>query len=92
MKTPDGKPQSEIAADALESKIDRFLAGRGLPAPDRPAAPAPTPASPPADFVCEGDVREAILAGRKVVLGERTIVTPSARELGEAEKIFVYLG
>jgi acetaldehyde dehydrogenase (acetylating) len=92
MKTPDGKPQSEIAADALESKIDRFLAGRGLPAPDRPAAPAPTPASPPADFVCESDVREAILAGRKVVLGERTIVTPSARELGEAEKIFVYLG
>jgi acetaldehyde dehydrogenase (acetylating) len=91
----DGRPgRGGIPAEALESRIDRFLAGRGLPvaAADRPESPAPPPAPLPADFVCESDVREAIQAGRKVVVGERTILTPSARELGEAEKIFVYLG
>jgi hypothetical protein len=46
----------------------------------------------PADFVCEGDVRDAIRAGRKVLVGERTILTPSARDLGESEKVFVYAG
>jgi hypothetical protein len=40
------------------------------------------------DFVCEGDVRLAIEAGRKLVLAERAIVTPAARELGEQHRIF----
>jgi acetaldehyde dehydrogenase (acetylating) len=42
----------------------------------------------PADFVCEDDVRSAIKAGRRIVIGEKTIVTPSARDLGEAQRIF----
>jgi acetaldehyde dehydrogenase (acetylating) len=85
------RPGSGIPAEALEARIDRFLAGRGLPA--APAAPAdPTGVGVPADFVCEGDVRDAIRAGRKVLVGERTILTPSARDLGESEKVFVYAG
>lgn len=47
---------------------------------------------PPADFICEDDVREAIKAGRKLLVGEKTIVTPSARELGEANRVFVAAG
>jgi acetaldehyde dehydrogenase (acetylating) len=46
----------------------------------------------PMPFVCEDDVRTAIRAGRKLVIGEKTIVTPSARDLGEAQKVFVYAG
>jgi acetaldehyde dehydrogenase (acetylating) len=42
-----------------------------------------------ATFVCEADVKEAMKAGRKIVIGERTIVTPSARDLAEAHRIFV---
>jgi hypothetical protein len=42
--------------------------------------------------VCEDDVRAAIRSGRKIVVGEKTIVTPSARDLGEAQKVFVQAG
>jgi hypothetical protein len=42
--------------------------------------------------VCEDDVRLALRAGRKLIIGERTIVTPAARDLGEANKVFVEAG
>jgi ethanolamine utilization cobalamin adenosyltransferase len=41
------------------------------------------------DFVCEADVRTALNAGRKIHVGPRTIVTPSARELGNEHDILV---
>jgi acetaldehyde dehydrogenase (acetylating) len=40
-------------------------------------------------FVCEEDVREAVKLGRKLVIGDRTIITPSARDAGEAARVFV---
>jgi acetaldehyde dehydrogenase (acetylating) len=43
----------------------------------------------PADFVCEDDVRQAIRQGRKITIGERSIVTPAARDLGEQHRLFV---
>jgi acetaldehyde dehydrogenase (acetylating) len=55
----------------------------GEPSKGRPAEKAP------ADFVCEDDVRAAMRAGRKLLIGEKTILTPSARDLGESEKVFV---
>ncbi|MBM3727053.1 MAG: aldehyde dehydrogenase family protein [Acidobacteria bacterium] len=47
------------------------------------SAPVAEPAAEVAvtDFVCEADVRDAIRAGRKIYVGPRTIVTPSARDL-----------
>jgi acetaldehyde dehydrogenase (acetylating) len=56
------------------------------------APPASTSPSAPVDFVCEDDVRAAIRAGRKLLVGEKTIITPSARDLGEAQKVFVQAG
>jgi hypothetical protein len=44
---------------------------------------------PPATFVCEEDVRSAIQSKSQIVLGRKTIVTPSARDLGEANDVFV---
>jgi len=32
-------------------------------------------------FVCEADVRAAIRENRKIPIGPRTIITPSARDL-----------
>jgi ethanolamine utilization cobalamin adenosyltransferase len=52
----------------------------------------PTEEKAPADFVCEDDVREAMRAGRKLLIGEKTILTPSARDLGESEKVFIQAG
>jgi acetaldehyde dehydrogenase (acetylating) len=70
-------------------------AGQAAPSPGSvPRAGQPVPstsvavAGPPLDFVCEEDVRLAIRAGRKLVVSERAIVTPSARELGEEHRVF----
>jgi acetaldehyde dehydrogenase (acetylating) len=43
----------------------------------------------PVGFVCEDDVRTAISANAKITIGKRTIITPSARELGESGDVFV---
>ncbi len=44
------------------------------------------------EFVCEDDVKQAIRLGRKIVIGDRTIVTPSARDLATAHRVFVAAG
>jgi acetaldehyde dehydrogenase (acetylating) len=83
-----------ISAKAIARQIDDFLGSRGFRT-DRPssspasaASTTPTgPAQPALDFVCEDDVREALRAGRKLVVSERAIVTPSARDLADEHKI-----
>jgi acetaldehyde dehydrogenase (acetylating) len=47
------------------------------------------PVEKPSEFVCEEDVRQALKQGRKIVIGERSIVTPAARDLGEQHHLFV---
>ena len=59
-----------------------------LAAPAPPAL-APVVTGPPVDFVCEEDVRQAVARSARIAIGARTIVTPSARELGEAHGVFV---
>jgi acyl-CoA reductase-like NAD-dependent aldehyde dehydrogenase len=63
------------------------------------AAPKPPPvtASPKiavaevviVDFVCESDVRDALRDSRKIYIGPRSIVTPSARDLADRHDILV---
>ncbi len=82
----------------LEEEARRFVArrlGAAAPAADTPGrAGANVRATPaqagerPLDFVSEADVREALRAGRKVRIHARTLLTPSARELGEEHQIF----
>ena len=100
------KPGREgIPAQTLATRIDEFLASRGYRPPDdhRSRADAPPTAAPsaaatpgpdakPLEFVAESDVRDALRAGRKLLIGEKTIVTPAARELGEEKKVFVQAG
>lgn len=49
----------------------------------------PAPKIDIADFVCENDVRAAIQRSAKIYIGSKTIVTPSARDLGEQHGILV---
>ncbi len=76
-----------------------FAAASGPPRaeaapPARGAEPAPAPASPPSQdpapmsFVCEDDVRAAAREGRKITLAPKAIVTPAARDTGEALGVF----
>ena len=46
------------------------------------------PPQAPLEFVCEEDVRLALRSGQKLVVSERAIVTPAARDLGEQHGIF----
>lgn len=43
----------------------------------------------PVDFVSEDDVRTALKRGEKIYVGPRTIITPSAHDLGDPQEIFV---
>jgi acetaldehyde dehydrogenase (acetylating) len=53
---------------------------------------APPLVEKPAEFVCEEDVRQALKQGRKIVIGEKTIVTPAARDMAEQHRVFVQAG
>jgi hypothetical protein len=85
----------------LSDRIDGFLGARGFSREQTKPAAAPsipastptssTPAAPPLTFVCENDVRAALAEGRKLVVSERAIVTPSARELAEAGRVITFV-
>ena len=63
-----------------------------LPATTNPEPVAtPPPVAPPdpvLDFVSEADVREALRYGRRLRIGPRTLLTPSARDLGYEHAIY----
>ena len=61
------------------------------PAPEPPPPPPPPPAAPLpiAEFVCEDDIRQAMRRDYKIYTGPKTIVTPSARDLGSQYGILV---
>ena len=44
------------------------------------------------EFVCEEDVRDAVSRSRSIVVDEKTIVTPAARDLADRHRVFVYAG
>jgi hypothetical protein len=80
-----------ISAEALTRRIDSFLGSRGYRPEARSQttrAPSAASSSPPLEFVCEDDVRAALASGRTLVISERAIVTPSARDLGEQYRVF----
>jgi acetaldehyde dehydrogenase (acetylating) len=78
-----GKPESEPAA-AISAEAPPAGIAPAQPQESRPPSPAP---EAPLDFVCEEDVRLAIRAGRKLVVSERAIVTPSARDLADEHRV-----
>ncbi len=91
--------RSEIAAAverylARRSAVTNAVASTKLPSPSAasvPSAPPPTTATEPTlvDFVCEDDVRQAIRDSRKIFIGPKAIVTPSARDLAGPHDILV---
>jgi acetaldehyde dehydrogenase (acetylating) len=83
---------SGVSAETLARRVNAFLGQRGFSPSVSASAPAAAsaavaPAQAPLDFVCEDDVRSAIQGGRKLIISERAIVTPAARDLGEAHRV-----
>jgi acetaldehyde dehydrogenase (acetylating) len=91
-------PHPEAAPTAQAPNGGGHGVGNGsaqaAPSAPPPAPPRQTP-SPAAgngkravDFVCEDDVRRAIQKGEKIYTNARTIITPAARDMGEAAEVF----
>lgn len=95
-------PQAQHSAPPVAPAFQAPLPAPRVETPLPPAPPAPPPAAPIAapqspattnhkhiyDFVCEDDVRRAIQKGEKIHVNARTIITPAARDLGDAKDIF----
>jgi hypothetical protein len=75
-----------------DSSVPKTSTGPGASAPEvRPPAPV-HPLPPPvevAEFLSENDVRMALTRDRKLYIGPKTILTPSARDLGNEHEIFI---
>jgi hypothetical protein len=59
------------------------------------ASPSPKPATRSveiSEFVSENDVRQAMTRSQKIFIGPKTILTPSARDLGREHEVFVETG
>ena len=98
-------PPAKIDEAAVAALVDRFIAARKPPVAAAPnpnvgadATPPPAPVKtvvaekpkPKAvDFVCEEDVKQALSRNEKLYVNAKTIITPAARDLGEAREIFV---
>jgi hypothetical protein len=57
------------------------------PAPAVVRSPS-TNGNKPVEFVSEDDVRRALQKGEKIYITARTIITPSARDLGDPAEVF----
>jgi len=79
-----GRPEMSSASTSPAVKV----VGESAPAPSKEQATSPT-VQKAADFVCEDDVRQAVRQGRKIVIGDHTIITPAARDLAEEHRVFV---
>ena len=104
-RVPGGIPAEPLARRIDEFLASRgYTAPAGpVPPPEQPRAPSgagvesgpvtdregAVPGEKVAAFVCEDDVRQALRHGHKIVIGERSIVTPAARDLGEEHRVFV---
>jgi hypothetical protein len=89
-------PHPEAAPTAQGNGGGGNGAASAQPAPrpstsgDGKQSPKPTPSNGKraVDFVCEDDVRRAIQSGEKIYVTARTIITPAARDMGEAAEVF----
>lgn len=69
--------------------VDKFLESKGIIQTCEPCSaprPSPEPVVAITDFVCEDDVRQAIRNNKKIFIGAKSIITPSARELANAQR------
>jgi acetaldehyde dehydrogenase (acetylating) len=83
-----GAPSASVQRTAAPGAPVHRTAPSAPLAPDAPSAPGA--GAQPAAFVCEDDVRNAVKTGQKILVGEKTIITPAARDAGEAANVFAW--
>jgi len=85
-RVPREPQPAGLSASTMAAGVEALLGGR--PAPST-ASGSPLPQATIAQFVCEEDVRQAVALGRTILINDRTIVTPLARDLGEERKVLI---
>ena len=97
-------PRTKANREDIAAIVDGFLKQKLASAPQAPptpesvktivhevtpesAAQKPVPIKP-VEFVSEDDVRSAITKGEKIYISKKTILTPSARDLGDEKDVF----
>jgi acetaldehyde dehydrogenase (acetylating) len=97
---PSAAPHAEAAPTAVETTGGNGnTSARTTPSTPAAAPPQPAPANggqaatngnarKAVDFVSEDDVRRAIQKGEKIYVNARTIITPSARDMGDPAEVF----
>src|SRR5262249_8422697 len=105
-KPQDAIAQTDDAAlrESAPATTNQIQATAPASAPPSSPPPSPSPPSSPpvdksesngrraVDFVCEEDVKRAIAKGDKIYINAKTILTPSARDLGEQREVFAKTG
>jgi len=85
------RPESAPLPPAAANPRPEYSAG-GNGDVARDPANAPSQSQPngrkAAEFVSEDDVKRAIQKGEKIYVGPRTIITPSARDIGDPAEVF----
>jgi acetaldehyde dehydrogenase (acetylating) len=85
-------PGASATANSCGSSSPASGDSHACPPESKPAvSEATAKVTPPTavDFVSEQDVRIALRNGAKIYTGPKTIITPSARDLGDSAEVFV---
>jgi len=88
---PVRSTEENIPSSVILERIDKKIAAEDGPARDTTNSHSQATQglqSMPVDFVCEDDVQKAIREDRPILINERTIVTPAARDLALTHKVF----
>jgi len=84
---------SPLPSPAIETEAGSMYTAPAPPPPQAPPrenkpAPPSNNGAKAVEFVSEDDVRRAIQKGEKIYITARTIITPSARDIGEPAEVF----
>jgi len=83
------QPEPAPLASPPPQKTDQSTSAAGNGGAARPpSTPASSNGHAVADFVSEDDVKRAIQKGEKIYVGPKTIITPSARDIGDPAEVF----
>jgi acyl-CoA reductase-like NAD-dependent aldehyde dehydrogenase len=89
-------PGESTIRDTVAGVVDRLLVEKRAPeaascgcSHSSVTREPATPQAPIVDFVCENDVLAAVAQGGKILIGPKTIVTPSARDLAARYDVLV---
>ena len=87
-RQPESAPPAPTSNTSRNDYSTSAGGNRGASGSVREPASAASNGRKMAEFVSEDDVRRAIQKGEKIYVGPRTIITPSARDIGDPAEVF----